>query len=58
MEERVRNMMNVPEYLDEEEPASVLMGVGQPAPAVEGPNGQPDHSDTDAAKPRRKRKTT
>ena len=58
MEERVRNMTNVPDYIDDDEAAAELMGVGQMAPAVEGTNGQPDHAESGTTKPRRKRKPT
>jgi len=63
MEERVRNMTNVPDFLDEEEatPEVPAEEMGEPAGAESSDtvNGQVEHVDgATATKTRRKRKTT
>ena len=65
MEERVRNMTNVPDYADDEESSSIeaaipaMAAVGDAGPLDEGVNGQEEHtSGATTTKTRRKRKTT
>ncbi len=61
MEERVRDMTNVPDWVDDEEAAtSEMAAVGDTEPAGETVNGQVDHDDGAATttKTRRKKKAT